>query len=59
MAGSIRSSSAGGLAGSLLMGMFTQIFGLNAGLPLQVFAFLAAMILVGRHTSTSLHKTSA
>lgn len=55
----IRSSSAGGLAGSLLMGMFTQIFGLNAGLPLQVFAFLAAMILVGRRTSTSLHETSA
>ena len=53
----IRSSSAGGLVGSLLMGMFTQLFGLNVGIVLQVFVFLVAMILFSRLNSTSQRET--
>ena len=43
-----RSGAVGGLAGSLAMGLLTQSLGLGQAIPLQVLAFVAMALLLGR-----------
>ncbi len=47
-----RSSSVGGLAGSLLMGLLAQVTALGVALPLQLAGFVAAALVLPRLAAT-------